>query len=186
MLSMMDANFEAEPARGFGYGEHLLVWSWRWIAAGLGDCPLIAREFADICGEDVAEVVATLDTFLRALTFAGRRAVVFGPPGSLAVTADERQILWEVGINQDVSFRSVDEIYREVSRADVVKIAVDVQWPLRPQHIAHDGDFIGAGCRCGNTQQRKQSPANTSPGLVHAFTLAQYTSRSPRAHYRIA
>ncbi|MEI9985338.1 MAG: hypothetical protein WDN69_20380 [Aliidongia sp.] len=90
---MMDANFEAEPARGFGYGEHLLVWSWRRIAAGRGGCPLIAREFAEICGEDAAEVVATLDTFLRALAFAGRRAFVFGPPGSLTVTADERQIL---------------------------------------------------------------------------------------------
>ena len=67
---------------GFGYGEHLLVWSWRRIAAGRGGCPVIAREFSDACGDDAAEVFATFCTFLRALAYACRRRLQIGHPGS--------------------------------------------------------------------------------------------------------
>ncbi len=79
--------------QGFGYGEHLLVWSWRRIAAGRAQCPLTAREFADACGEDAGEVFLTFCTFLKALAFASRRQLTIGTPGCMAVTADERQVL---------------------------------------------------------------------------------------------
>ncbi|MEI9988581.1 MAG: hypothetical protein WDM86_00965 [Rhizomicrobium sp.] len=79
--------------RGFGYAEHLLVWSWRRIAAGQACCPLMMDEFASACGEDGPEVIATYCTFLKALAMAGRRRFAIGAPGCLAVTADERQVL---------------------------------------------------------------------------------------------
>ena len=73
--------------------EHLLVWTWRRIAAGRGDCPLIPREFARACGEDAAEVFVTFSTFLRALGCASRRLLRVGAPGSASLTRDERQLL---------------------------------------------------------------------------------------------
>ncbi len=79
--------------RGFGYAEHLLVWSWRRIATGRICCPLMMDEFANACGEDGPEVVATYCTFLKALAMASRRRFAIGAPGCRAVTADERQVL---------------------------------------------------------------------------------------------
>ncbi len=84
------ANAEANE---FGYAEHLLVWTWRRIAAGQDGCLLIAREFALACGEDAAEVYATLRTFLRALACTCRRRLRVGSPGSPSLTGDERQLL---------------------------------------------------------------------------------------------
>ena len=77
----------------FGYGEHLLVWTWRRIAVGRGACPLVIQEFSHACGEDAGEVFATFCTFLRALAYAGRRRIRVGRPGSPVLTSDERQLL---------------------------------------------------------------------------------------------
>jgi hypothetical protein len=76
-----------------GYGEHLLVWSWRRIVAGRVQCPVMAQEFADACGSDAGEVFLTLCTFLKTLAFASRRQLAFRAPDPFGVTADERQIL---------------------------------------------------------------------------------------------
>lgn len=77
---------------GFGYAEHLLVWTWRRLALGRS-CPLLLDEFTEACGEDGPEVFVTLCTFLKALGVAGRKQFVIGAPGCLAITADERQVL---------------------------------------------------------------------------------------------
>jgi hypothetical protein len=57
---MMPTRQAAAPAsadvRGFGYGEHLLVWSWRRIVDGRVHCPVMAQEFVDACGDDAREV----------------------------------------------------------------------------------------------------------------------------------
>jgi len=82
-----------DEALGFGYGEHLLVWAWRRLADGRRDCPVLAREFTEAFGEDAAEVLATLAVFLQVLGRGSRRRLVVGPPGCLALTADERQVL---------------------------------------------------------------------------------------------
>lgn len=83
----------AADVRGFGYGEHLLVWSWRRIVAGRIQCPVMAQEFADACGSDAGEVFLTLCTFLKALAFASRRQLVIRAPDPFGVTSDERQVL---------------------------------------------------------------------------------------------
>ena len=84
----------------FSYREHLLVWSWRNIATGRGGCPLIAREFSRLCGEDAGEVLATFYTFLQALAYAGRRRLQVGYPGYSALTLDERQMLVLIAVAQ--------------------------------------------------------------------------------------
>jgi len=83
----------AADARGLGYGEHLLVWSWRRIVTGRIHCPVMAQEFADACGSDAGEVFLTLCTFLKALAFASRRQLVIRAPDPFGVTSDERQVL---------------------------------------------------------------------------------------------
>jgi hypothetical protein len=86
------ANRETDMT-GLSYAEHLLVWSWRKIVMGYGGCPLIAREFSLLCGEDGGEVLATLHTFLQALAYAGRRRLEVGYPGYTSLTVDERKML---------------------------------------------------------------------------------------------
>lgn len=78
---------------GVNYGEHLLVWTLRRLVARRGACPLIAREFAEACGEDAGEVLSTLRIFLGLLGFAARRRLAFGPPGWPGLTGDERRLL---------------------------------------------------------------------------------------------
>jgi hypothetical protein len=78
---------------GSGYGEHLLVWSWRRIVTGRLRCPVMAQEFADACGSDAGEVFLTLCCFLKALAFASRRQLVIRAPDPFGITADERQVL---------------------------------------------------------------------------------------------
>lgn len=77
---------------GFGYAEHLLVWSWRRMAQGR-HCPLLLDEFTQACGENGPEVFVTLCIFLKALGVASRKRLVIGAPGCLAITEDERQVL---------------------------------------------------------------------------------------------
>lgn len=77
---------------GFGYAEHLLVWSWRRLATGRC-CPLMVDEFTAACGEDGPEVFVTFCIFLKALAVASRKQFAIGAPGCLAITADERQVL---------------------------------------------------------------------------------------------
>jgi hypothetical protein len=83
----------AADVRGFGYGEHLVVWSWRRIVTGRAHCPVMAQELADACGSDADEVFLTLCTFLKALAFASRRQLALRAPDPFGVTSDERQIL---------------------------------------------------------------------------------------------
>lgn len=99
MVAGNRANHEAGVC-GLSYGEHLLVRSWRNIATGRGCCPLIAREFSRLCGEDAGEVLATFYTFLQALAYAGRRRLQIGYPGYAALTRDERQVLGLIAVAQ--------------------------------------------------------------------------------------
>lgn len=78
---------------GSGYSEHLLVWSWRRIVEGRIHCPVMAREFADACGQAGPRAFLALCTFLRALGAASRRQLTFWAPNPFDVTADERQVL---------------------------------------------------------------------------------------------
>jgi hypothetical protein len=71
----------------------MLVWTWRRLAAGRSDCPVIAWEFSRRCGDDAAEVLATFCTFLTALAYVGRRRLQVGYPGYPGLTGDERQCL---------------------------------------------------------------------------------------------
>jgi hypothetical protein len=75
------------------YGEHFLIWVLRRIASGRGQCPLIAREFADACGQEAGKAWAAYGWFLEELARAGRRRLQLGIPGWPALTLDERLIL---------------------------------------------------------------------------------------------
>ncbi len=82
-----------DDGHGFGFGEHLLVWSWRRVATGRTLCPLMMDDFSAAFGEDGPEVFATFCTFLQALAVASRRPLAISAPGCPNITAGERQIL---------------------------------------------------------------------------------------------
>jgi hypothetical protein len=77
----------------FGFGQHLLIWSWRRMASGRSFCPLMMDDFAAAFGDDGPEVFATFSTFLQALAVSSRRPLTIGAPGCPEITADERQAL---------------------------------------------------------------------------------------------
>jgi hypothetical protein len=89
----IDTGLDIEDVRGFGYGEHLLIWTWRRLATGRAECPAIARAFGEACGEDGADVLATVLAFLQILAQGRRRRLLIGYPTALSLTADERQVL---------------------------------------------------------------------------------------------
>jgi len=95
MLAGSIATTDAPGAQvsGSGYAEHLLIWSWRRIATGRVECPVMAKEFTDACGDDAQEVFATFCTFLKTLGFSSRRRLNMRAPGWPTMTADERRIL---------------------------------------------------------------------------------------------
>jgi hypothetical protein len=88
-------------------GERLLVWTWRKIVTG---CPLIAREFCLLCGDDAAEVLATLYTFLQALAYAGRSSWEVGYPGYASLTVDERRMLNLIAAAQSDDTKRVENV----------------------------------------------------------------------------
>lgn len=77
----------------FSCGNHLLLWAWRRVAFGQGECPLLAREFVDACGEDGIDVLAMLQVFLHAIGIASRRRLALGMPGGFTLTRDEERVL---------------------------------------------------------------------------------------------
>lgn len=102
MMSLMDAiagTMDHTPE--FGPGEHLLVWALRRMVKGKDYGPLVGQEFADTCGEDGREVLATLHAFLLALIHTCRRELSIGHPGCPSLTADERQVLQLVAAAQN-------------------------------------------------------------------------------------
>ncbi|MFN3512944.1 MAG: hypothetical protein ACK41C_07865 [Phenylobacterium sp.] len=74
-------------------GEHMLLWSFRAIAFGRGDCALVRRQFEEACGPLATEALAALTVFVRELGVGGKRRLTLAAPGSFSVTCDEQTIL---------------------------------------------------------------------------------------------
>ncbi len=90
-----------EGMAGLGYGEHLLIWTLRKIVARRDfACPVVAREFAETCGED-ADRVLTFRAFVDILSLTARRRIAIGHPGWYGLTGDERQILGMIRASQE-------------------------------------------------------------------------------------
>lgn len=127
---------------GISLAEHLLVWSWRKIATGRADCPLIAWEFKRFCGEDAAEVLATLCAFLRALAYAGRRRLQIGYPGCAVLTADERQCLLLIAAAQ-----TGDEVRFDAHLRWLARAGFSPRYLFRPVRLERPSTCMTFNCR---------------------------------------
>jgi hypothetical protein len=78
---------------GLTYGEHLIIWGLRRIVTWRGADGLFLDECLYAFGDDGADAVGTFCVFLRLLGRAAWKTFEIGPPGALALTRDERQIL---------------------------------------------------------------------------------------------
>jgi hypothetical protein len=92
-MQEQDEGAPPQDVLGLSYGEHLLVWTLRRVVARRGLCPVIVREFADACGEEADEVLATFRVFVEMLGHSARRPLSIGYPGYGGLTGNERQIL---------------------------------------------------------------------------------------------
>jgi hypothetical protein len=99
----MESGAPVGPAHdlcGLTYGEHLVISGLRRLVVRSAICRAIERAFLDACRDDAAEVLATFQFFVTALTYAARRRIAVGHPGSAALTSDERAILGLIGAAQ--------------------------------------------------------------------------------------
>ncbi|HEY0267357.1 MAG TPA: hypothetical protein VGC16_11430, partial [Rhizomicrobium sp.] len=62
------------------YAGQLLVWTWRKFITGHADCPLIAREFSELAGDDAEDLLLAVAAFLHALGLGSRRTLALGHP----------------------------------------------------------------------------------------------------------
>jgi hypothetical protein len=86
---------ETSPAhlRNLSQGEHMLVWGFRALAFGVGDCPLVRRQYEGACGVTGSEALNALEVFVRELARRGRRKVTLCVPGSYRLSRDEQLIV---------------------------------------------------------------------------------------------
>ena len=101
-----------------GDAHHLLVRCWRRVAAGRGYCPSIAADFAQACGRDAGEVLATFQVFLAALGYASHTTLQFGHPGDPGLTDDERRVLALVAVAQSSQPWRLDAHLGALARSD--------------------------------------------------------------------
>jgi hypothetical protein len=72
---------------------HLLVWTWRKLVGGQGECPMLAREYDRFAGPEADALLAAFATFLMLLGRGSRRVLNVGPPHCAGLTADEERML---------------------------------------------------------------------------------------------
>lgn len=88
--------------------EHLLLWGFRAVAMGHGDCPALRRGFASALGAVADETLMSMLVLVRTLGLRGRRRLRLHTPGCLCVSPDEQAILALFAAAQD-SLRTGDE-----------------------------------------------------------------------------
>jgi hypothetical protein len=72
---------------------HLLVWTWRKMVGGQGECPVLTREYDRFAGDGADALLAAFATFLLLLGRGSRRVLNVGPPHCAGLTADEERML---------------------------------------------------------------------------------------------
>jgi hypothetical protein len=72
---------------------HLLVWTWRKMVGGHGECPVLMREYDRFAGMRADALLAAFATFLLLLGRGSRRVLNVGPPHCAGLTADEERML---------------------------------------------------------------------------------------------
>jgi len=81
-------NYEGHLCAG-----HLLIWTWRKMVGGHGECPVLAREYDRFAGDAADALLAAFATFLLLLGRGSRRVLSVGPPHGAGLTADEERML---------------------------------------------------------------------------------------------
>lgn len=74
-------------------GEHMLLWAFRAVAFGAGDCHMVRRQFEEACGSLGLEALTALNVFVRELGLNGRRRITLAASGSYRLTRDEQSVL---------------------------------------------------------------------------------------------
>src|ERR1700760_4418768 len=72
---------------------HLLVWTWRKMVGGHGECPVLMREYDRFAGDQADALLAAFATFLLLLGRGSRRVLSVGPPHCPGLTTDEERML---------------------------------------------------------------------------------------------
>jgi len=72
---------------------HLLVWTWRKMVGGQGECPVLNREYDRFAGAGADALLAAFATFLLLLGRGSRRILSVGPLCCPALTTDEERML---------------------------------------------------------------------------------------------
>jgi hypothetical protein len=80
-------SFELDPT------EHMLLWSFRAMAIGRGDCPMLRAVFQEACGPLADQALTALFVLVKQLGWRGRRGLRLHAPGCRAISGDEMLVL---------------------------------------------------------------------------------------------
>ena len=72
---------------------HLLVWTWRKLVGGQGECPVLEQEYDRFAGMQADALLAAFATFLMLLGRGSRRVLNVGPAHCTGLSADEERML---------------------------------------------------------------------------------------------
>lgn len=101
--------------RELDYAEHLIIWSFRAIASGRWECPVIRREYKQAFGARAEQARHAIRILAVEIARRGRRTVALGAAGILGVTRDEQQLL---------------AIYAAAQQADEPRFSAHMAWLL--------------------------------------------------------
>ena len=90
----------ADDLRDLSRAEHLVLFGFRAMALGHGDCPALRGAFCGLLGADGDEALCNLMAFVRTVGWRGRRRVRLHTPGCCVLSDDERSVIAAVAAAQ--------------------------------------------------------------------------------------
>lgn len=103
----------ADDIRDLKRGEHLVLFGFRLMALGHGDCPALRGAYCGLLGDDGDAALCSLLAFTRVIGWAGRRKVRLHTPGCCNLSEDERAVIAVVAAAQASLFEAGDAGLRD-------------------------------------------------------------------------
>lgn len=101
-MSMAPTAYASPPedVRHLSQAEHLLVFGFRAVALGYGDCPVVERTFLSLLGLEGGGALADLYVFARLVGGTARRRLRLHAPGCWRLGEDELMLIEAVALAQ--------------------------------------------------------------------------------------
>ncbi len=154
----MTDHHPANDLRDLERGEHLVLFGFRSMALGHGDCPALRGAFCGLLGGDADDALCSLYAFVRVVGWRGVRRVRLHMPGCCALSPDEQALIGVVAAAQMSLFDGGEALLRERLRELLGTAADDEACLMAAQTIA-----AALACNGLTLPQRPSPPMQEAP-----------------------